>query len=69
MVYDAPFTAPTMPRDGTTAVAEAPVGKAAWDRGDALALRITLNLDPAMPDNLQGRSTGDATITWEATNR
>lgn len=69
VVYDAPFTNAAMPRDQATALTEAPVGKTAWDQGDSLALRITLDLDAAMPDAVQGDSTGDATIVWEATNR
>jgi hypothetical protein len=69
VVYDAPFSDPTMPRSSETAVSEPPVGKTVWDQGDSLALRVTLSLSPTMPDTLQGATTGDASIVWEATNR
>jgi hypothetical protein len=69
IVYDAAFSDPSMPRTSATAIPENPVGKTAWDAGDSLALRVTLSLDAAMPDTIQGATTGDATIVWEATNR
>jgi hypothetical protein len=68
-VYDGPFTNPTMPRSPETAIAELPVNKTVWEQGDTLALRMTLSLSPTMPDNIQGSTTGDATVVWEATNR
>jgi hypothetical protein len=69
VVYDAPFSDPAMPRTSETAMSEPPVGKTVWEQGDSLALRITLSLSPTMPDTLQGATTGDASIVWEATNR
>jgi hypothetical protein len=69
IVYDAPFTDPAMPRSQATALAETPVGKTQWDTGDSLALRVTMALSPSMPDTIQGATTGDATVVWEARNR
>lgn len=71
VVFDAPFTStnPPMPRDPATALAEAPVGKTFWEKGDSLSLRMTLALSSALPDTVQGASSGNATINWEAKNR
>lgn len=69
IVYDNAFTSPTMPRSPETAIAENPVDKTAWNQGDSLALRMTLSLSSAMPDTIQGASTGDATVVWEAKNK
>jgi hypothetical protein len=69
VVYDDAFTATSMPRSSATAISEPPVGKAFWQQGDTLALRMTLTLSPTMPDTVQGATTGDATVVWEATNR
>ncbi len=69
VVYDDVFMSAAMPRSSETALSEAPVGKAFWEQGDTLALRMTLKLSPAMPDSVQGASTGNATVIWNATNR
>jgi hypothetical protein len=68
VLYDAPFASAAMPRDPTTAIVEAPIGKETWAQGDSVALRMTIALDANMPDMAQGATTGDATVVWEATN-
>lgn len=70
-VFDGPFTSttPPLPRDPSTALTEAPVGKTYWETGDSLTLRMTLSLSSTLPDTVQGASTGNATVIWNATNR
>jgi hypothetical protein len=68
-VFNAGFSDAAFPRSMATGITENPVGKTVWDQGDTLALRVTLSLDAAMPDTIQGASSGDATVVWQATNR
>jgi hypothetical protein len=47
----------------------AATGPAAFAQNDSVVVRITLTLDPAMPDSLQGASTGITSVLFEARNR
>jgi hypothetical protein len=69
IVYDNVFMSPGMPRSAETSLVEAPVGKTFFESGDVLALRMTLTLSAGMPDSVQGATTGNATVIWEAKNR
>ena len=69
VVYDNPFVNAGMPRSPETSLSVAPVDKASWVQGDVLALRMTLTLSSSMPDTVQGATTGNATVIWEAKNR
>jgi hypothetical protein len=69
VTFDADLSDPTFPRSPETAIVENPVGKTAWDQGDSVALRMTVSLSPNMPDTIQGATSGDATVVWEAKNK
>jgi hypothetical protein len=47
----------------------APGAPGAFTQNDSVVVRITLSLDPAMPDTLQGASSGVTGVLFEARNR
>jgi hypothetical protein len=66
-VYDGPISSALF-GSYATGLVETPAGQTSWQQGDSLVLRVTMSLSASMPDQVQGTSTGSATVVWEARN-
>lgn len=66
-VYDGPVSSAFF-GNFETGLVEVPPGQTSWQPGNSLILRMTLSLSASMPDQVQGASTGSATVVWEARN-
>jgi hypothetical protein len=67
IVYAGPATSEV---DGTyeAGLPLVPFGQLAWVSGTSQVYKFAMTLDPATPDTMQGSTTGNMTVVWEARN-
>jgi hypothetical protein len=59
----------TFPTTYAGGVADLPDGQTAWTNPSSVVYRVTASLSSSAPDSVQGESTGDHTLRWEARNQ
>jgi hypothetical protein len=66
-IFEGPAMSPT-PGSYEAGLPIVPAGQTLWNSGDSLVMKLVMTLDPSAPDTVQGASTGNSTIVWEAHN-
>jgi hypothetical protein len=59
----------TFPISYATGVADLPDAQTAWTNPSSVVYRVTATLSSSAPDSVQGETTGNHTLRWEAHNQ